>query len=423
MLGEIIYTHRIQNGFTQEGLARGICSISYLSKIENNKIQASQEVVTLLFSRLGISELDILTVDDDFDALLTNWKEVILSREVGRARVLKIEIDQKLKDKKFSAIFERFALLLDFGFQILVKNLSQAEVLYSKLEVISKFFTSEQLYLYHQFQGLLKYALNDMQSSLRHLLNALNMGGKDQQIRPELYYQLALVYTRLYQIPFSIHYAQIAIGHFDHSADYMRSIDCKILLGINLIRIHDLQKAESILLSALKFAKLNNCLHTTGIVLHNLGYLYSIKKDHETAIEYYLHCLKVRNQKDFPRFVNTVYFLSKELHFCSRKTEAMKWIRKGLKIAGEHDLEDYRIKLTYLLHQLKETEDETLIRFLENEAIPFFQQKGGEYYFISTYSERLADLYSQRYQYKKSSHYYAISNESRKKLNGVTIDL
>ncbi|WP_176465759.1 helix-turn-helix transcriptional regulator [Virgibacillus sp. 7505] len=53
-IGPLIKLHRIKQNMTQEDLAAGIVSESYLSKIENQKTDASPEVITLLCERLGI---------------------------------------------------------------------------------------------------------------------------------------------------------------------------------------------------------------------------------------------------------------------------------------------------------------------------------------------------------------------------------
>ncbi|MEC0282809.1 helix-turn-helix domain-containing protein [Terribacillus saccharophilus] len=53
-IGPLIKLHRIKQSMTQEDLAAGIVSESYLSKIENQKTDASPEVIALLCERLGI---------------------------------------------------------------------------------------------------------------------------------------------------------------------------------------------------------------------------------------------------------------------------------------------------------------------------------------------------------------------------------
>ncbi len=52
--GYLIARERLRNNWSQEGLCKGICTVSYLSKIESGKSAASGEILSLLFERLGL---------------------------------------------------------------------------------------------------------------------------------------------------------------------------------------------------------------------------------------------------------------------------------------------------------------------------------------------------------------------------------
>lgn len=52
--GQLIRAERLRRGWSQEGLCRGVCAVSYLSKIEQGKAEASEEVLRLLLGRLEL---------------------------------------------------------------------------------------------------------------------------------------------------------------------------------------------------------------------------------------------------------------------------------------------------------------------------------------------------------------------------------
>ena len=54
-IGKIICARRIEKNWNQEELSRGICAVSYLSKIEKGKAEPSEEIVKQLLERLGIT--------------------------------------------------------------------------------------------------------------------------------------------------------------------------------------------------------------------------------------------------------------------------------------------------------------------------------------------------------------------------------
>ena len=52
--GALIRRERLRRSWSQEGLCSGICAVSYLSKIEQGKAEASPEILRLLFARLEL---------------------------------------------------------------------------------------------------------------------------------------------------------------------------------------------------------------------------------------------------------------------------------------------------------------------------------------------------------------------------------
>ncbi len=57
-LGFLIRKERLRRDWSQEGLCRGICAVSYLSKIEQGKVEAGGEIIALLFERMEIKWYD-----------------------------------------------------------------------------------------------------------------------------------------------------------------------------------------------------------------------------------------------------------------------------------------------------------------------------------------------------------------------------
>ena len=56
--GALLRQARLQRDWSQEGLCRGICAVSYLSKIEQGKVEASGEILRQLFDRLSLPWYD-----------------------------------------------------------------------------------------------------------------------------------------------------------------------------------------------------------------------------------------------------------------------------------------------------------------------------------------------------------------------------
>lgn len=52
--GNLILRERLARSWSQAGLCKDICTVSYLSKIETGKAQPSADVLRLLLARLGL---------------------------------------------------------------------------------------------------------------------------------------------------------------------------------------------------------------------------------------------------------------------------------------------------------------------------------------------------------------------------------
>lgn len=54
-LGTLIRKERLRRNYSQEGLCQGVCAVSYLSKIEQGKAEAGNDILQPLLKRLGIT--------------------------------------------------------------------------------------------------------------------------------------------------------------------------------------------------------------------------------------------------------------------------------------------------------------------------------------------------------------------------------
>lgn len=423
MIGEIISYYRRKGKITQETLSKGICSISYLSKIENNQIEATETILDLLCRRLNISLNHVIEENTIIENTFKEWHTNLLSREMERADEKRSKLKGVNPEYKNLEYYKRFSLY-NFAHYLFEKKLNLAKQELDQLIQYSNLFSSEQSYEYHQFVGLYYYYLNDFQLSLDYLKKSEKIGEQYNIIRPELYYHIALTMTRMYQIFHSISYAKKALVIFDQDSNYLRSTDCKILLGINSIRLKNFQDAESYLTSALKVAKTYGSQHLEAIILHNMGYLQSILQNHEKALSFFHESISLRvTDENKTRLVNTIYFLSKEYNTVGDLNSALHWCQEGLGISQKLNLCLYKIKFTTLYFTiLFQNDSEELGNYLENEAIPYLIEVS-DYYHLNKYAEMLSKMYARKFIYKKANFFMELAYDSLKKMTGVVIDL
>ena len=51
LIGTMIRKYRLEKNYSQEGLCKGVCAVSYLSKIEQGSVEASPEILQGLLDR------------------------------------------------------------------------------------------------------------------------------------------------------------------------------------------------------------------------------------------------------------------------------------------------------------------------------------------------------------------------------------
>ena len=54
-VGPLLRLLRLERNWSQETLCHGICTVSYLSKIEQGKVEANEQLLTDLFNRLEVT--------------------------------------------------------------------------------------------------------------------------------------------------------------------------------------------------------------------------------------------------------------------------------------------------------------------------------------------------------------------------------
>ena len=113
--GFAIRKERLEKNWSQEGICRGICAVSYLSKIEQGKTEASGEIITALFERLGIewiSDKEVLLQGEKF---VEDWYEAAFSSDWDEYLYLSEKFDKEYAFLENSCFGIDVMILKNFG--------------------------------------------------------------------------------------------------------------------------------------------------------------------------------------------------------------------------------------------------------------------------------------------------------------------
>ncbi len=418
MVGQRIRYYRKTKGLTQEELAQGICSVSYLSKIEKGDAKSSEEVINLLCERLGISPEEVDS--NEILELLNEWNMLMVNRRFEEAEKLYIQATEKVKIIHDPQIILRYELFLIRHF--ITKqppDLESAINYLTKIKNLHEQLSGELKFYYYLFTGMYYNLIGNYKSASNIFHKAENLIKFDSNIKEleiaVLYYLIALNYSYLMRISTVNSYAYKALTIFDKEYNFSRSADCQILIGISFRRANNFIEAEYHLKQALKYSLPFNDNFASGVIYHNLGYVASCSKEHLKAIDFFKKSLQHKSNAPQERKASTSFLLAQEYFKLNNYKESKHWIEKGFGEIDQNKDEElyYHLKITsYKLEGMIAPEFEA---FMSKEAIPFFEKKN-IWEYVSSYSELLADWYFEQSQYKKASHFYRIANNSRKNI-------
>ncbi|MFG6497630.1 tetratricopeptide repeat protein [Fictibacillus sp. UD] len=416
MVGQRIRYYRKTKGLTQEELAQGICSVSYLSKIEKGDAKSSEEVINMLCERLGISPEEV--DESKILEMLNEWNMMMVNRQFEEAINFFPKVESKIDHVTHPEIMITFNLYLAKYY--MVKDLPELEKANLALEKVKKVFdqlTQDQKFNYFLLQGMHYNYSEKYNDALQFLKLAEGELGKSLNIIETeiaiLYYLLALTYNFLMRINSVTTYAFKAISIFDKEYNYSRSADCQVLLAISYRRAKNYDLAEYHLNNALKYSKSFKDEFMSGVIYHNLGYVTSCKNEHLKAIDYFKKSLEYRNSQTKKRKALTLFLLATEYLKLKDYKRAEEYVEEGYKYSN-NDLEVY-YHLKVLQYQINENYDAKFESLISKDVISFFENRSNWEY-VAKYSELLADVYFDQALYKKASTYYRIANNARKNI-------
>ncbi|HDX9634227.1 helix-turn-helix domain-containing protein [Bacillus cereus group sp. MYBK108-2] len=286
--GSVIRHYRLKLGMTQSALASGICSISHLSKIENNSYKVNKEILSLLLERLNI---DLNTENRKIQEIRDSIYEFIESLHY---------IDEDQISKKFSNLqsLEEYCLgtelinifqLAIFKFYVHSGDLKKSEEFKKTVTMLRDSFGGYEKLIYITTLSSLLIQQNSPKEAL-NLLNYYSFKNNIDLNQGEYYYQLALCYSILNNTEKAIIYSKKANYYFQEECNFIKILYTQMNLAINYTRIELFEEAKIIYTKILRGFKIlnNNKLYFQN--LYNYSLLLKQKKEYTLALENLEYC-------------------------------------------------------------------------------------------------------------------------------------
>lgn len=404
--GVLIRTYRKQQGMKQDDLAVGICTTSYLSRIENNLVTATEEVYALLFQRLGKVYEDVQHAHDE----MVHALEVVYQALVD---------DKPLDDAQLALLTTKTTAALHTMQQLIYARYLTREQQFTQAEAILKTigqpsFTKNRLTtLYIGVTTYYQLSTGAYEAILvtEKQENAQLYFSRTQSYEQAIYlYHVAFAAHRHYQFSLAAQYIEKAIALFTHRYRPLFQLKLYSMKGVILAARNRFDEAMVEYMAGVELLEAVPAIATNkqwASIFNNMAFCFEQQKRYKEASYYYQKSLQAWDD------VHTMINYLRTLVFSGDVIKAKELQQQEHKaFTAEHHQHQWAL-LAALLHQTSATQ--ATFQAQEEPAMKAIcAAKHKE--LILHYAPKLAEIYGEWHQYKKMAYYYQLAYKTSEEL-------
>ncbi|WP_405099591.1 helix-turn-helix domain-containing protein [Oceanobacillus sp. FSL H7-0719] len=419
-IGSFIKLQRTKQKMTLGELADGIVSVSYLSKIENLKTDASPNIIQLLCNRLGI-ELNN-NLEDVIKEKCEEWYSMLFYNQDVEMIIEGYENIQLLLDRNLSENMVLFEIHKIRYFLILGDSQSALNQI-NKLNKMINSFESKELYFWFKFRGNYSSSIGEVESATEKYQKAEKIIRKldlSEEELADLQYTMSITYSKLRQTLESIDYANMALDIFMKKYNFLRCAQCHVVLGISYRRLKMYDKAIENYNLAKHLATIDNNNEIIQLTNQNLGFLYAAKGSDDEAVKFYSEIVVDPEVEAYEKLAALtqlikVYYENEQLEKANEMSEI------ALKLLDENQNEvehEYYHNVIHTYYYAINKQSDKFTALVKDSFIPFLK-KHKDYANLVIIAQMLAKHYESIHKYKDATKYYKLANFSYKELSNI----
>ncbi|WP_027964697.1 helix-turn-helix domain-containing protein [Halalkalibacillus halophilus] len=416
-IGKAIKYYRVKQNMTQENLAEGILSISYLSKIESGHIKPTEEIIDLLSKRLDVdTEHEKKLLDED---KLHEWFQQLLNKDVENAKQTYESYIKELVIFDDSYLFYLLQIY-KLRYYLLIQDREKMNEQVATLKTLSRDFTRLEQFYWYKFYGdyfYIKQLNSDALDSYSKAEETLTLLKINEEEMYDLYMSIAIVANHLENIPISIEYTQYCLEHYRKKYDLQKCVECHVLLGLTYRFSKYYVKAEESYKTALDLSDQLNDDSLKRLCYQNIGMLKSLQGYSESAIKYYEQSYQLRvNESGSIKLVSVISLIKEYVKIGSMK-EANTWMDTGLDIAKDMNPEDsvYVHEINVYKNIVRQNMNDAWFNYVKKEVLPYLNERK-LYVKLNHYLAIIGDYLFENSKYKLASTYYKEANDVANKI-------
>lgn len=398
--GPLIKYFRTQMGLTQKDLAKGICSVSHLSKIENNSKDANIETISLLLEKLRIDKGEINEKEEQIRSLIYELNEKMLffqKNEVDQIFDKLTEIENLIPFSNSLYMYE----LSKYRYFLFKANLKSAQQQENLLNKQKKNFSQQENYLFLHYNGISLIMQGQFQRA-DALLESLMTVNNNEFVSGELLYHRALVKSSLEHSDHAIYFGKKALQSFMNEHNFIRILHTLMLLGINYTYSKIYEEALECFQHLMRNAELLNESQFLPQVHHNIGYLKTKMGKHEEALYYYEKSLSLQTEGS-AYYLMTLYTIGESYMVLEDMERAQQIFERVLVLSKKLSNQKYILLSRYYLKSISSYAES--LEFLEMKVIPYLEESKEHPDTLNQFYKLLSTHYRQLARYEKAVKY------------------
>lgn len=409
--GQFIKYTRQQQKLKQDDVAFGICTPSYLSRIENGLVMAEYALYELLFERLGINLAE--TMQSEKDSL--QHYEFIYEKLLSNEALSDDEIKVVKTHKESFQLFEHqlIAKLIYSRYLLSIKADQQARTLLNEVAPFISYKNDRKTTLYlaiTAFAHLSFLEFEQLAAREDDSFNAQLMVQASAFEQANYHYHLAFAYHRSYQMQKALVHIEKAALHIQHLYKPLFQLKLYSMKGVisnDLHRFHEaLREYEAGLNLLDQVASIQTPFQYSSLH-NNIAYCYECQKDFKQACHHY--ALAQHYEEDLHAVINWMRATYQLDDFSQLQTLLETYEASRFSVPHhvyQRALLSYACEGAHTIAGLKQ---------LEEQAFPHFDQQ--HYYALTLfYAPLWARFYEKLHAYKQASHCYQLALHASEKI-------
>ena len=409
--GKLIKFKRQQKRLKQDDVAIGICTPSYLSRIENGVVIAEHALYEQLFKRLGINLAE--TMQNEEQAL--QRVEMLYEKLLTNEALVHKEIEQLENYEKTFQLLEHqlFAKLVYSRYLLSINKDQTARTLLNEIEPFITYKGDRLTTLYIAITAFAHLSflefqqLADREDTLFYAQLMLRASNFEQA---NYHYHLAFAYHRTYQFQKALRHIEIASTHMSHMFKPLFQLKLYSMKGVifnDLNRFHDALREYEAGLNLLENVTAIQTPMQFSSIHNNIAYCYECQKDFDQACKHYQ--LAQYYEHDLHSVINWMRSSFQKQDF---KQLDQLFNKYG---AAQFSVPHHKYQRALLAYAREEQQTISDLKQLEELAFPHFEQ---QQYFALTlfYAPLWAQFYEKLHAYKHASHCYQLALQASEKI-------